>query len=186
MSESLAFILTFVLRVAAMIFLLRFVLQAVRASFYNPFCEGIVRFTDPLLRPVRLLLRPYRNLDLASFAMAWVAHVVAVAIHVLANALPLDALYVLNDALHLTLSWVVNIFLLAIFVTILMSWLAPGVYSPAANIAREIAEPVLAPARRVLPPLGGLDLSPMVTILGLFIIQGFVLSALLPYRLWVG
>ena len=186
MNETLAFIVTFVLRVAATLFLLRFVLQVVRASFYNPFCEGVVRFTDPVLRPLRLVLRPYRNLDLASFAMAWVAHMLVVAIFAWTNALALEPLFVVNDGLHLTLNWVLNIFLLAIFVTILMSWLAPGVYSPAANIAREIAEPALAPARRLLPPLAGLDLSPMITILGVFLIQSFVLGNLLPYRLWAG
>ena len=73
MSDPFLFVLRFVLQVAALLFLLRFVLQAVRASFYNPFCEGIVRFTDPVLRPLRSVLRPYRNLDLASFAMAWLA-----------------------------------------------------------------------------------------------------------------
>jgi YggT family protein len=78
------------------------------------------------------------------------------------------------------------IFLIAIFLSIVMSWIAPNVYSPAANIAREVAEPLLSPARRILPPLGGLDLSPMITILVLFLIQSFVLGSLLPYRVWPG
>ena len=186
MHDPLTFIITFVLRVVALVFLLRFVLQAVRASFYNPFSEAIVRLTDPVLRPVRLVLRPHKNLDLAAFGMAWLAYTLAVTVHALANDLPLDVLFILNDGLHAALSMVIGIFLVAIVVTILMSWIAPGIYSPAATIAREVAEPVLAPARRVLPPLGGLDLSPMITVLVLFMIQGFVLHALLPYRLWPG
>lgn len=186
MHDPVTFIITFVLRVAALVFLLRFVLQAVRASFYNPLCEAIVRLTDPVLRPVRLVLRPYKNLDLASFGMAWLVYMLAVAAYVLANDLPMDLLFILNDGLHAALSMVAGIFLVAIFITILMSWIAPGIYSPAATIAREISEPILAPARRLLPPLGGLDLSPMITILMLFMIQGFVLHALLPYRLWPG
>ena len=186
MHDPLTFIITFVLRVVALVFLLRFVLQAVRASFYNPFSEAIVRLTDPVLRPVRSVLRPHKNLDFAAFAMAWLAYMLAITAHALANNLPLDVLFILNDGLHAALSMVVGIFLVAIVVTILMSWLAPGIYSPAATIAREVAEPVLAPARRVLPPLGGLDLSPMITVLVLFMIQGFVLHALLPYRLWPG
>ena len=186
MHDPITFIITFLLRVTALVFLLRFVLQAVRASFYNPLSEAIVRLTDPVLRPVRLALRPYKNLDIASFGMAWLAYMLAVAVHVLANSLPVDLLFILNDGLHAALSMVVGIFLVAIVVTILMSWIAPGIYSPAATIAREIAEPALAPARRILPPLGGLDLSPMITVLVLFMIQGFVLHALLPYRLWPG
>ena len=186
MSDPLTFIITFTLRVAALLMLLRFVLQAVRASFYNPFCEGIVRLTDPVLRPVRLVLRPYRNLDLASFGAAWLAYALAVAAHVVGNDLPMQPLYLLNDGLHAVLSMVVGIFLVAIMVSIVLSWLAPGFSSPASSLAREIAEPVLAPARRVLPPLGGLDLSPMITVLVLFLIQGYALHALLPYRLWPG
>ena len=187
MSEPLTFVVTFALRVAALIFLLRFVLQAVRASFYNPFCEGIARATDPVLKPLRNVVRPYKNLDFASFGMAWLAHALVVVVQVWVNeSVPMNWLFVLNDSLHTTLSWVVNIFIAAIVVTIVVSWFAPGVYSPAATIAQEIAEPVLVPSRKLLPPLGGLDLSPMITILVLYLIQGFVLSGLLPYRLWSG
>lgn len=183
MSDPFLFVLRFVLQVAALLFLLRFVLQAVRASFYNPFCEGIVRFTDPVLRPLRSVLRPYRNLDLASFAMAWLAHIVMSTMRLIAvGSSPIDFLFILSDALYGTLNLVVMIFLVAIFVTVAMSWLAPGVYSPASLIAREVAEPLLARVRRLLPPLGGLDLSPMVAILALLVVQYFVLGALLPHQ----
>lgn len=182
MTDPLVFVLRFALQVAAMLFLLRFVLQAARASFYNPLCEGIVRFTDPVLRPVRLVLRPYRNLDLASFAMAWLAHIViSAARHIAAHGAAVDYLFILSDALHSTLNLMIMIFLVAIFVTVAMSWLAPGVYSPATIVARELAEPLLSRARRLLPALGGLDLSPMIAILGLFMLQHFVLGALLPH-----
>lgn len=186
MSDPLTFIATFVLRVVALVFLFRFILGVVRASFYNPFSEGIVRITDPVLNPLRQLLRPYRNLDFASFAAAWATHMVVAAIYAFSAGATLDALDILNDSLRATLSLTIGIFMIAIFVTIIMSWIAPNVYSPAAIIARDIAEPVLAPARRILPPMGGLDLSPMITILVLIMIQSFVLGALLPYRVWPG
>lgn len=186
MSEPLTFVINFVLRAVALLFVFRFILQVVRAGFYNPFSEGIVRFTDPVLNPLRQLLRPYRNLDFASFGAAWLAHMVAAAAYALAHQIPLNVLFIVNDSLHVTLNLVILVFLAAIFVSIVLSWIAPNVYSPAANIAREIAEPVLAPARRILPPLGGLDLSPMITILGLLLVQSFVLGTLLPIRVWPG
>lgn len=182
MSDPFIFVLRFVLQVAALLFLLRFVLQAVRASFYNPFSEGIVRFTDPVLRPLRSVLPAFRNWDLASFAMAWLAHLVMSTLRFFAfGGGAFDILFIFSDALHGTLNLVVMIFLVAIFVTVIMSWLAPGVYSPASLIAREVAEPLLARVRRLLPPLGGLDLSPMVAILALLLVQSFVLGALLPH-----
>ena len=183
MTDPLTFVVTLALRAAALIFLF---LQAVRASFYNPFCEGVVRITDPVLNPLRQVLRPYRNLDFAAFATAWVAHMGAAAVYAIAVGIPLNLFHILNDSLHATLSLVVWIFLIAIFLSIVMSWIAPNVYSPAANIAREVAEPLLTPARRILPPLGGLDLSPMITIAVLLVIQSFVLGTLLPIRVWAG
>ncbi len=186
MVDPLTFVVTLVLRVAALLFLLRFVLQAVHASFYNPFSEGIVRFTNPILNPLRQVLRPYRNLDFASFAVAWLLHMLAATVAIWAAGHPFEVLAMLTDGLRATLSLVVGIFMVAIFVSIIMSWIAPGVYSPAAIIARELAEPLLAPARRVLPPLGGIDLSPMITIVVLMLIQSYAINAVLPCQLWCG
>ena len=188
MGEPLTFVVTLVLRVAALLFLLRFVLQAVHASFYNPVSEGIVRFTNPVLDPMRKVLRPYRNLDFASFVTAWVAHMLAVTFHIWSAGLPIEVFAIVTDGLRTTLSLVVGIFMVAILVSIIMSWIAPQVYSPAAIIARELAEPLLAPARRILPPLGGIDLSPMITIVVLMLIQGYVIGVVLPcqYLSWCG
>ena len=186
MGDPLTFVVTLALRVGALLFLLRFVLQAVHASFYNPFSEGIVRFTNPVLNPLRTLLRPYRNLDFASFAMAWVMHMLAAVVFVWSGDGPFEVFAILTDALRATLSLVIGIFLVAIFVSIIMSWIAPGVYSPAAIIARELAEPLLAPARRILPALGGIDLSPMITIVVLLLIQRFAIDAVLPCQSWCG
>ena len=133
MTDPLTFVVTLVLRTAALILVFRFVLQAVRASFYNPFSEGVVRITDPLLNPLRRLLPPYRNLDFASFALAWVAHMIATGIVAFSIGAPLNLFHILNDGLHATLSLVVWVFLVAIFLSIVMSWLAPNVYSPAAK-----------------------------------------------------
>ena len=186
MGEPLTFVVTLVLRVAALLFLMRFVLQAVHASFYNPFSEGIVRLTSPVLNPLRQVLRPYRNLDFAAFVVAWVMHMLAALFAIWSGGLPIEVVAVLTDGLRATLSLVVGIFLVAIFVSIIMSWIAPGVYSPAAIIARELAEPLLAPARRILPPLGGIDLSPMITIVVLMLIQSYAINAVLPCQQWCG
>jgi len=186
MGDPLTFVITFALRIVALLFLLRFILQAVHASFYNPFTEGIVRITNPVLNPLRQVLRPYRNLDFAAFAMAWISHMLAAWMHAWMGDLGVDVLVIVNDGLRMTVGLAVGVFLVAIFVSIVMSWIAPGVYSPAAIIAREIAEPLLAPARRILPALGGLDLSPMITILVLLLAQGFLLNTLLPCKLWCG
>ena len=185
MGDTLAFIVIFLLRAAGFIFLLRFILQACRADFYNPFSEGIVKATNPVLNPIRVVLRPYRNLDLASFLVAWIAHALVLVTFMVERELGLDAIAILNDSLHATISAVITILLIAIFISIVISWIAPQLHSPGTSLIRDVAEPVLSPARRVIPPIGGtLDLSPILTVMVLAIIQGSVLQALLPYRFW--
>ena len=185
MGDTLIFIVTFLLRAAGLIFLLRFILQACRADFYNPISEGIVKATNPVLNPIRLVLRPYRNLDTASFLMAWIVHALVLVTFMLEREFGLDPIVILNDSLRATISAVITVFLIAIFISIVISWIAPQVSSPGTSLIRDVAEPVLSPARRVIPPIGGtLDLSPILTVIVLSAIQGPVLAALLPYRFW--
>lgn len=185
MGDTLAFIIIFLLRAAALLFLLRFVLQLCRADFYNPLSMGIARATDPVLGPVRKVLGGWRNIDFASFAAAWLAHAVMLVVFIVQKELPMAALVILTDTLRATLSALIWIFLIAIFISIVMSWIAPHVVSPGTDLIRQVAEPVMAPARRIIPSIGGgLDLSPILTVLVLTVIQGPILSRLLPYGLW--
>ena len=185
MSDTLIFIVKFLLQAASLIFLLRFLLQAVRADAYNPITEAIVKISSPVLRYLRYLLPIWRNLDFAAFGMAWGLNallLVAVGTH---RELPLSVIAVISDTLRATVSMAIGVFLVAIFATIVMSWISPGTRTPATSLIHDVAEPVLSPARRVIPPIGGsLDLSPMLTVLVLLVVQGPVLSAILPYRLW--
>ena len=185
MGDTLIFIVIFLLRAAGLIFLLRFILQACQVDFYNPISEGIVKATNPVLNPLRVVLRPYRNLDIASFLMAWLVHGAVLVIFMVEREVGLDPIVILNDSLHATISAVITVFLISIFISIAISWIAPQVSSPGTSLIRDVTEPVLSPARRVIPPIGGtLDLSPILTVLVLSVIQGPVLEGLLPYRFW--
>lgn len=176
MPEPVAFILQFLLQAAAIFFLLRFVLQAVRADVRNPLSSSIIKLTNPVLQPLRYVLPSFRNLDTASFVTAWVALTLMVATGWNPQY---TIIMVLTAGLYWTLNFIVWIFLITIFATIILSWVAPGSYSPFAAAAHQIAEPALAPARKLLPPISGIDLSPIITVLALTLIKGYVLPLLL-------
>jgi YggT family protein len=147
-------------------FLLRLLFQLVRADFRNPFAQAIVRITNPLVVPLRKVLPPIGRVDTASVVAVVVAQMLRTGlVYAMSTggAPPLVPLLLLSvvELLDTTLL----LFLIAIFVYVLLSWVSPDGYSPIGRLLGSLVEPVLAPFRRALPSLGGLDLSPIVAIL---------------------
>ena len=175
MTDVTRYLVEFLLSLAAFLFVLRFLLQLMRADFYNPICQAIVKITDPVLKPLRLVLPGIRNFDTASF-VASVAVYVALT---LAHAAILGQFA--GSPWQIGLSAVLQTILLVLFILrwsiiigIVASFVAPGSHHPALGLIHELTEPVLAPARRLLPPIGGLDLSPILV----FLMIGLVETAL--------
>ena len=184
MLEPILFVVRLVLSVFAFLFLMRFVLQAVQADFYNPISSAIVRFTNPVLRVVRHVLPTYRNLDLASFAATVTAYTLADLTDLLMSDRDFSWWTLMSYELYQTLDLLVSIFLFAIFIMIALSWLVQfgiihGSRSPATMLLNQICEPILRPARKLLPSIGIIDLSPMITIVVLWLIQQWLLPGLL-------
>lgn len=150
--------------------LLRFLLQWGRADFYNPVSQFIVKVTTPVLYPLRRLIPGRGSIDFSALILAWLVKGLELAILALIlrpqQSNPLGALaWALPELLNLT----INIFMFAIFIRIIMSWLNPDPYNlhPLSNLLDSLTEPLMSPARRILPTFGGLDLSPMLVIIGL-------------------
>ena len=184
MLEPIMFLVRLVLSVFAFLFLMRFVLQVVHADFYNPISSAIVRFTNTVLRVVRRVVPTYRNFDLASFGATLIAYTLADLTHILMSGANIDWWALITLELYQTLDLLVSIFLFAIFILIALSWLVQfgiihGTRSPATTLINQICEPVLRPARKMLPPMGMIDLSPMITIVVLWTIQRWLLPGLL-------
>jgi len=168
MNSSLQFVVGFLLELVCFLFMARFLLQACGADFYNPISQGIVKATEPFLRPLRMVLPPYRNLDLAAFAAAWAT---AGLMHFSLGLLGGSAAYggfaiVTLSLLHVLLRFI-SLFWWSILIVIIASFLAPARGHPFLTLLHQVTEPLLAPARRVIPPLGGLDFSPILVILAL-------------------
>jgi YggT family protein len=163
---ALVFLVETLLSLALWAFLLRLLLQWVRADFRNPLARALVQITSPVLVPLRRVLPAIGRFDTASglvvlvLALAHAASAPLLYTRVL-PAPPDWALLALFTILRTTL-WT---FFAAIFLYALLSLIAPGTYSPAQSLLSALAEPVLRPFRRLIPPLGGLDLSPLWAII---------------------
>ena len=172
MNGAIHFVIRFLLEIAGFLFLARFLLQACRADFYNPISQGIVKVTDPVLKLLRSVLPAYRNLDLASFAACWLTGAVMIyALALIAGHYPGSVPAIFGGSLLHVLLRMLDLFWWCILIVIIASFIAPGSHHPALGLLRQITEPLLGPARRVLPPLGGLDFSPILVILAIGVAQ---------------
>ena len=172
MTGVVYFVIRFLLEVACFLFMARFLLQACRVDFYNPICQGIVKATDTVLRPLRTVLPGYRNLDLASFAAAWLtAAVMLYALALIGDQYAGGVMAIVAGSLLRVLMRMLDIFWWCILIVIIASFIAPGSRHPVLGLLQQITEPLLRPARRIIPPLGGLDFSPILVILALGVVQ---------------
>ena len=151
--------------------LIRFLLQWARADFYNPISQFVVRVTSPVLRPLRQVIPGYRGLDLASLFLAWA--LMAVELALIAGLLGFGGslLGALVWAIPALLELVIDILLFAVLVRVLLSWLNPDPFNPAVALLGRLTDPILQPAQRLIPPIGGIDLSPMAVMIGLVLLQ---------------
>lgn len=171
MNDVLNYVVSFVLQIAAFLFVLRFLLQVCRVDFYNPISQGIVKATDIFLRPLRVVIPGYKNLDLAAFVAAIAVHVIMLVALMAINDQQIGVLVILGESLLRVILLHLFIVKWSILIAIIASWIAPGNYHPALALLGQLTEPVLAPARRLLPALGGLDLSPILVFLVLGVIE---------------
>ncbi|MGH8433702.1 MAG: YggT family protein [Pseudomonas sp.] len=169
-----------------LIVLLRFILQLVRADFYNPLCQFIVRATQPLLKPLRKIIPGFGGLDMASLALAILLQLVLITLTllltygVLANPLQLLIWSVIGiTALFL------KVFFFAMIISVILSWVAQGSHNPGVQLVNQICEPMLMPIRRILPSMGGLDISPIfafiaIKLIDMLVIQNLMISTGMP------
>lgn len=159
--------------------LLRFVLQLVRADFYNPLSQFVVKATHPLLRPLRRIVPSLGGLDLSSLVLAWLLQMLMIGLLMLLAYGTLGTVAWLPIwALIGILSLFLKIFFFALLASVILSWVAPGSYNPGVQLVNQLCEPVLGPIRRRMPNLGGLDISPIFAFLALQLVEMLVVNNL--------
>jgi len=154
------------------IMLLRFLLQLVRADFYNPISQFVVKLTNPLVIPLRRVIPGVGGLDIASLLLALLLQIAGiVAIFLIRfGAVPAPTLLLLSGVLGVV-ALLVQMYFFALLAMIILSWVAQGSRHPAIFLLYQITEPVMAPFRKVLPPMGGLDFSPILVFILINVVQ---------------
>lgn len=147
--------------------LLRVLLQLVRADFYNPLSQLVWKITNPLAQPLRAVMPRYRNVDTATLLVLFVVAVIYIAVVSWMLGAGVPVLSMLWFALLKCIVLTINLYTLSLFVQAILSWMGPGGRNPAAEILWSLNEPLLAPVRRFIPPIGGFDLSPLAVMLAL-------------------
>jgi YggT family protein len=165
--NAATFLLSTLFGLYILIVMLRFLFQLVRADFYNPVSQFLVKATNPPLRPLRRLIPGLAGIDAAAvvlmlglqFLELWLRY------YLVGQAPQAVGLLVLSVAELVSLA--TYVFLIAIILQVVISWVNPGAYNPVVSLLYSLTEPLLGPARRLIPPISGLDLSPIAVIVGL-------------------
>lgn len=155
--------------------ILRFLLQLSRADFYNPISQFLIKATHLPSKPLRKVFPTYRSFDLASLVLALLCQLVVIEITALINGFAMiNPLYALTWGAVGALSLVLNLYLYGLLIVIIVSWVAPQSQHPALLLLNQLIRPVMSPFQRIIPPLGGLDLSPIFMFLVINMLQIFL------------
>ena len=156
--------------------MLRFLLQWVEADFYNPISQFLVTLTHPPLRYLRRFIPSVRRIDTASLVLMLAVQVMADYLIFVLQQISFSPVSLLVVALGHLLELLYNILFYSILISLLLSWVPPRGNYPAVSLLYDLTDPVLGFFRRFLPPVGGIDLSPL---LALFALQ-FAKMAIMP------
>ncbi len=181
--NPLMLIINTVFDLYVMLVLLRFLFQAFRADFYNPVSKFIVKVTSPPLKFLRRFIPSVAGQDTSAFVLAISLIMIKLlvlkslgvpVIEIAGVGAPIASVSILGlliIALAELLSLTLSVFLFSIIILVVLSWVSPGAYSPVTQLIQTIANPVTSPIKKIMPDLGGLDLSPLVASLAIMIIK---------------
>ncbi|QJD29863.1 YggT family protein [Methylococcus geothermalis] len=158
---------------------LRFLLQWTGADYYNPVCQFLVKVTHPPLRLLRRFIPAIGRVDTASLVLMLALQMLAsYLVFLLQGVAGVSVAALAVWSVHDLLDLVFNIFFFCIIARALLSWFGRMSYNPAASLLNGLTEPLLRHSRRLLPPAGGLDLSPIVPLIGIQLARMLILPPL--------
>lgn len=168
LAQILLLLLDVVFGAFTLLLLARFFMQWQRVPFHNPLGLFVLKTTDWLVRPLRSVIPGLWGLDMASLVPAWLAQVLFVGLELALRGVPFDggagvALGLAGMGLVELMRMAVYLVFALVLVSAVLSWIAP--HSPAAPLFHRLAEPMLRPFRRIIPPIAGVDLSPLALLL---------------------
>ena len=154
--------------------ILRFLMQVSRTNYYNPICQAIVKMTDPAVRPLRQVFPSVRGVDFSILVIAFAVQFIAVILVMLLKGGDIfHPVYIAWVLLGL-ISTILDIYFFALLISVIASWIAPYTQHPALSLVSELTEPVCRPARKLLPPMGGMDFSIILVFVAITLIDSYL------------
>ena len=160
--------------------LLRYLFTIVRVDTLNPLSSLIMKITNPLLKPLRRTIPGYLGIDWSSVVALFLVQTIEIILIalIIKGVMPaLSGLIILTIAYLLRM--ILYIYLFIIFVQVIISWINPNTYNPITTIMHQISEPILKPARQIIPSAGGLDFSPLIALVIINLLMILVISPLM-------
>ena len=181
MGTSAALVFSTLTGIYLLAVLLRFLLQVAKADFYNPVSQAVIKITDPMVRVLRSVIPGYKGIDFSSLVLAFAIEVVAICVLIIlyGGTIP-GAGFIITWAFVGVVLFIVNIYYYAILASIIMSFVM--MFSGSTNphplllLVWQLTEPSMAPVRKIIPSMGGLDFSPIFIFIAIQIIQNFILT----------
>ncbi|WDE06621.1 YggT family protein [Thalassomonas viridans] len=180
--EAIIYLLEITFNALVWILVLRLWLQLVKADFYNPFSQFVVKVTNPMVVPLRRIIPGFGGIDLATLLLAYIVASIKFVVIPLING----GYFNLPESMFLGVLFLVKhsgvLLFIIMLVMALMSWVVQG-YNPTQMIFHQLTEPFLRPIRRVIPSIGGLDLSVLIAFILLNVINILISGAIPVWRM---
>jgi YggT family protein len=164
--QAVLFLIDTAFSLYLMVMILRLWLQLARADFYNPFSQFVVKATNPLVLPLRRIIPSLGRVDTASLLLAYALMLTKLVVLQLLQSGQVAMMPSVIFAAVLLIKETLTLLFWILVIRALLSWFSQG-RSPVEYVMHQLTEPLLRPVRRILPPLGGLDLSVLVVLIGL-------------------
>ncbi|KPD01840.1 YggT family protein [Moellerella wisconsensis] len=173
--QTLLFVIPTIIQLYIFVLLLRVWMQCVRADFYNPFSQFVVKATQPLVGPLRRIIPAMRAIDTSTVLVAYLLALASIIFGLWATStMALLGLSLIPMGIILLLTYVGKLIFWLILIRAILSWVSQG-RNPVDLLLYQLTEPLMAPIRRIIPAMGGLDFSAMIVM--------FILIALNYLRL---
>ncbi|GHC34873.1 YggT family protein [Aidingimonas halophila] len=162
------------------ILMLRFLLQASRADYYNPISQSVVKITQPVVGLFQGFLKPIGPFDMATLAAGFLLKAISIIVILQIDGFGMPPIHwVAIGAIAALANAILKIYFFALIAMIILSWVAPQASHPGAILIMQLMEPVMSPLRKVIPPLGMIDLSPIVAFIAISLLDGLIVNSLI-------
>ncbi|MCF6252912.1 MAG: YggT family protein [Methylococcaceae bacterium] len=186
MTNPVVFLIDTLFSLYILFIVIRFLLQWTRADFYNPISQFLVKVTHPPLKVLRRFIPSVGKIDTSSIVLALALQMLADFSILALKGVMVSIMALVVLSFSQLVSLLINVFVFAVLARAILSWFDPGNYNPASSLLHSLTEPLLGVCRKVMPDLGGFDLSPLIAIVMLHLAKMMILPPLSQLAILIG